>query len=812
MPAYDDPSTRGRAPAWGRCPSGQRRRSFRSERPQPRVAFNRQRIAAAAVGLLVLLGLGGPPGAATAAGLAIESVRTIHPPRIDGRLDDPVWQTAPVWREFVAFHPEPGASPSQPTAVRIVHDSEAIYLAYRCFDEQPGRIRGAVAPRDHAFADDWIGLILDPFGDGRSGVQLLVNPHGCQLDARIPGDGSGDDFTVDYRFASAAGRDSAGWSAELAIPFASLRYRAGDPIEMRIFALRHISRTGERLALPPIELGDSHWLARGLRVRFAGVAGGPPVDLLPALTWRAHAGRGPDGAWFENDGRGRLGGSLHWALTHQLILSAAYRPDFSQVEADARQVEVNQRFPVYYPEKRPFFLEGREFFALAAEGGALGAVFHSRTIECPRWGVKLSGRVGRRHAIGLLVAGDAPGAGVGGQGGMGGGDDSGAGTDGRVPQATMLIGRYSHALGPTATVGGYADLRETEGQGSSREEQTGTMGMDADVLLGTGIRMAGHLLWSRERDRTCDPGEAAVGDPEAAEADLAGVGCESRTRRSRGSAWTLQFQRPWERSFVQLRWQEVSPRFALGNGYLRRRGIREARLDFETRLFPDVRGIERLVPWLSATGAWAWGGRRTDRGVTFALRAEGQRQSALEVARRWSEEFFAGLTMATDAWTIRAGTQWIPGVQLQAVSQWERMPLYDAAAPAAGRARTLSVATILQPNDHWEIALEATTLRFRLEEVSTSLYNDAVLSARIRYQPNRHLFLRTIAEWDGFAGELLTDWLASFRYVPGTVVHLGLGNLYRDEEEGRALSTSLIRRKFEQQRELFLKIAYGFRF
>ncbi|MCK4413659.1 MAG: carbohydrate binding family 9 domain-containing protein [Candidatus Eisenbacteria sp.] len=717
--------------------------------------------------------------------MAIESVRTIHPPRIDGRLDDPVWQTAPVWREFVAFHPEPGASPSQPTAVRIVHDSEAIYLAYRCFDDQPGSIRAALAPRDQAFADDWVGLILDPFGDGRSAVQLLVNPSGCQLDARIPGDGSGDDFSVDYCFASATARDSSGWSAELAIPFASLRYQAGDPIEMGLFALRHVSRTGERLAMPPIQLGDSHWLARGLRVRFAGVAEGPPVDLLPALTWRAHAGRGLDGVWSERDDQAQLGGSLHWALTHHLVLSAAYEPDFSQVEADAPQVEVNQRFPIYYPEKRPFFLEGREFFCMSAEGGALGAIFHSRTIEQPRWGAKLSGRIGRRHALGLLVARDAPGDLSGAAGGAEGNGSPGTGASAELPEARILVARYAHVLSPTATVGGYADLRETAAGTGSGDKRTATMGLDADLLLGASVRLAGHWLHSREQAEEEGPD---------------------------GHAWTLRLQRPRERSFLQLRWQAVSPSFVLGNGYLQRRGIREARLDLETRLFPDVRGIERLIPWLSANGAWAWGGRRTDRGVTLALRAEGQRQSALEVARRWSEEFFAGLTMATHAWTIQASTQWIAGVQLQAITRWERVPFYDPYAPAPGCARTIAAAVTLQPTEHWETALETTILRFRLEEAKASLYDDAILSARIRWQPSRYLFFRAIGEWNGFAGELLTDWLASFRYVPGTVVHVGLGNLYRYEEEGRALSSNLIRRKYERQRELFLKIAYGFHF
>jgi hypothetical protein len=345
------------------------------------------------------------------------------PPVIDGKMDDEVWQTATAFKDFVQYRPVDLVAPSKPTEVRMGYDAKFLYLAFHAFDE-PDKVRATVAKRDNVFNDDWVGVWLDTFNDGRRSYELIFNPLGVQADA-IFTEGVNEDFSVDIVHESKGSITSDGYVVEVAIPFKSLRYTAGKGKLWGLHLLRTIKRfNNEQSSWMPLSRDNSSLLGqRGHITGLEGISTERTLELIPSFTVSQAGERVPTitpGARTEMEARGipvpvdsgrflnrpldtDIGLTAKFSLTPNSTLDFAFNPDFAQVEADATVVTANQRFPIFFEEKRPFFLEGKEIFE------TLISAVHTRTIVDPDYAFKFSGKQGR-NTYGLMVASDkAPG-------------------------------------------------------------------------------------------------------------------------------------------------------------------------------------------------------------------------------------------------------------------------------------------------------------------------------------------------------------------------------------------------------------------
>ncbi|HEV3467826.1 MAG TPA: DUF5916 domain-containing protein [Pyrinomonadaceae bacterium] len=344
-------------------------------------------------------------------------------PVIDGKMDEEVWQTAAVFKDFVQYRPVDLVAPTKPTEVRIGYDAKTLYIAFHAFDE-PDKVRATVAKRDNVFNDDWVGVWLDTFNDGRRSYELIFNPLGVQADA-IFTEGVSEDFSVDIVHESKGSVVSDGYVVEIAIPFKSLRYTAGKDKLWGLHLLRTIKRfNNEQSSWMPISKDNSSLLGqRGYVTGLEGISAERTLELIPSFTISESGERVPtitkgQAAGLEAQGlpvpvdTGRflnhpldqdIGLTAKFTLTPNSTLDFAYNPDFAQVEADATVVTANQRFPIFFEEKRPFFLEGKEIFETQ-----ISAV-HTRTIVDPDYAFKFTGKQGR-NTYGLMLASDnAPG-------------------------------------------------------------------------------------------------------------------------------------------------------------------------------------------------------------------------------------------------------------------------------------------------------------------------------------------------------------------------------------------------------------------
>src|SRR6266571_2362176 len=336
------------------------------------------------------------------------------PPVIDGKLDDEVWQHAVVLKDFIQVQPGDNIAPSKPTEVMLGYDAKFLYLAFHCYDE-PDKVRANIAKRDNIFDDDYVGILFDTFNDTRKAYEFDFNPLGVQADG-IWTSGQGEDFSLDIVLESKGMVTSDGYTIEVALPFKSLRYASGKDKVWGVHFWRRIKRFNNELDMwMPLDRDKSNWLAQaGHLTGFEGLSTERTLELIPSLTVSETGKRKAtltpgqlsanpallDPGKFVNEPI-KLDPGLtgKYSITPNVTLDFALNPDFAQVEADQLVVTANQRFPIFFPEKRPFFLEGIDIFQTQI------AAVHTRAIVDPDVAVKLTGKVGR-DTFGLLVASD----------------------------------------------------------------------------------------------------------------------------------------------------------------------------------------------------------------------------------------------------------------------------------------------------------------------------------------------------------------------------------------------------------------------
>ncbi len=366
------------------------------------------------------------------------------PIQIDGQLDEPAWQRAAVVP--LTHETDPGENVPPPVATEcfVTYDERHFYVAFRALDPDPAAIRARFADRDTAWDDDLVGITLDPFNDERRAFQFFVNPLGVQLDVFLDDLSDSDDDSWDALWESAGQVSPTGYTVEMAIPFSSLRFRESEETQTWGFeALRFYPRDRRhRIASQSRDRNISCHLCQISKLEgFGAVEAGRNVELTPTVTAsRTEEREGfPSGGFSSQGTESEVGISARWGITPNLNLNLTLNPDFSQVEADSAQLSVNEQFALFFPERRPFFQEGADFFSTR-----LSAVF-TRNVADPEWGVKLSGKVGK-NAIGLFAAEDAvtnlliPGK-----------ESSEAATLDLV--STDLVARYRRDLGKTSAIG-----------------------------------------------------------------------------------------------------------------------------------------------------------------------------------------------------------------------------------------------------------------------------------------------------------------------------------------------------------------------
>ena len=709
-----------------------------------------------------------------AAPLTHAAVRLPTAPVIDGVLDDEAWTAAPMstegWRSYNPLH---GDEIPQGTTVWVGYDTEAIYFAFRCDDPEPAGIKTSITRRDNIWADDWVGLSLDALGTGQVSYHLMVNPSGIQLDMINTISGY-EDTSPDYVWESAGRVNDRGYAVEIRLPLRSIRFQGGERVTMGILFWRRVSRTGVSVAWPALEPGT--WVFdKHARLTFADLEARPARDVIPSATLSRSEERATPSRWHSADHTGDLGLSAKWGLTDTVTLDATVNPDFSQVESDAFQVEVNQRFPVYYSEKRPFFMEGAGLFNLAgnAQGDAsmLYAV-NTRNIVDPILGAKLTGSIGR-VTFGTLTAVDqAPGR-----------------TDDledalRRREKLFQVARAQLSLNPGSYAGAMATFTSFDGR------RNAVAGADINLQFKGAQRVSGFILGSTTDD-----------DPD--DGDGTGLGLQANySFNSRRVSVSSQVEH-YDRAFV------------MDTAFLTRTGITNAWGYVDYNFYPD----KDRHPWIRRISPFTYYqvGRDREQGgdeyvSVTGTRVSFTRQGFFRADVMFAKEPWQGVEYESVRWRLSGNVQLFRWLRPYANLNVGDAIYYDAADPFLGRSGTTSAGATFQPNGRFSESIEYTRLVFDRPAAGARVYTVNLVNTRTTFQFSKSTAARAIVQYDSNEGRVLTDFLGSYEPRPGTVLYAGYGSLYRKRSyendewhdgQGAYLTT---------RRGLFLKASYLYRF
>ncbi len=675
---------------------------------------------------------------ALAASEAVALTRAETAPKIDGVLDDAVWQAAKPWSEFKTAKPDYGKPASEKTEVQLAYDREYIYVAFNCLDSEPSGIKTSTARRDSIDSDDWVAVVLDTFDDQQGGYMFVVNPSGIQMDGMLNQDGNANG-DYDMIWSSAGRMNGDGYTVELAIPFKSLRYPFKKVLTMGFGAARVIVRKSEQAHFPEFNPEQGSMLAQFQRITLTDVKYERNYELLPAITFSQNNLQ-REGSW-QRDSRqfdfsltGKLG------ITSDLTLDASYNPDFSQVESDAGQIDFNLRSSLYYSEKRPFFLEGKESFAMATpmEQDPLYAVVHTRTIVDPLLGFKLTGKVGRRDMVSSILALDE----FPGRVAFEEGDEELAGRN-----AVFTIFRYKRSLRKDSYLGGFYTGREFAGSFNR------LLGADGRFRLTPASTLEFHAFGSLSRGGS---------DSDSLAGSAVGVRYNYSTRK-----WYMEFG-----------FNDISRNFRTDVGYVSRVGLTTLPWLVIRNIYPRSKFFQRIEPFY-------WGYVARDRfsnlyetSNIFVVRFFMPRQSQLRFEAVVGNEVFADQRFTSNAWRVMGYTQILKQIYLEASVRRGDMIFYDPDAPFQGQGTRVSVALIFQPDERWNNMASLEFIDFFRKDGGERVYDYTILRDRLTFQLNKYLFLRGIVEYNTYYKKLTADLLASFTYIPGTVIYLGYGSAY----------------------------------
>ncbi|HWN07726.1 MAG TPA: DUF5916 domain-containing protein [Pyrinomonadaceae bacterium] len=812
---------------------------------------------------------GSPSGAKGAVVLPPEKANPViipkfdKPPVIDGNLNEPVWQSATVLKDFYQIDPGDNTAPSKPTEVLIGYDPKFLYIAFRAFDE-PDKIRSTVAKRDNIFSDDYVGFYLDTFNDQRRAFEIFFNPLGIQGDGVLT-EGRGEDFSVDLLLESKGIIGPEGYTVEIAIPFKSLRYEAGKGKLWGAHFFRRIQRFNRELDswMPFSRSISGNMNQAGHLAGLEGIAAERTIELIPSLTlsesgrfvrsFTPPVGVVDPGRIVNEPVKFDPGLTAKFTPSSALTLDLAINPDFAQVEADQIVVTTNQRFPIFFPEKRPFFLEGIDIFSTPIDA------VHTRSIVDPDLAVKLSGKRGP-DTFGLMLASDN------GPGNLNA-DDRGALINCQRSRQInpALLCRNENIVDKNAYVG-VLRLKHDLGKSENTigmlatsynfiEKRNQLAGVDGRFKLDKQTTFNFQLLGTHSRNFFYDPNEN-----------------RNNYRTGNGLGYTLAYSVSGRNLGWELYGEGFTKDYRADVGFFGRTNtnFNSFFARYDTDRNPKKKIINRHVHNFSWIG-YDFQGRIQNWESEFYIEWRLPRNSYFSLAyepayeRILEEEFGAKRTATRNGaffgpddersvqkhhFFIAGSSQWSKKIQFNARAVWRRNHLdldfgggrryprvsppalvarelaangqcpnssgvfaagcFPALDPGAGNLFELTGAVTYQPTNELRMSLNLVRQQLVRKDTGLTAFDINLLTFRGTYQFTRATFARAIVDYNTLSRRARAQLLAGWTPSPGTSFYVG----YNDDmnySEPNPFTAQIVPGFRRNSRTYFIKMSYLFR-
>ena len=735
---------------------------------------------------------------------------------VDGNISEAVWSRAAKLSGFSQYQPVDGRPAEEPTEVLVWYSADAIWFGVKAKELHGNVVRATKANRDDIASEDHVQILLDTENGRQLSFLFGVNALGVQQDGTRsanfaggaggvsatgggfrninPLDGSVD-LNPDYVFESKGRLVPAGYEVEVRIPFKSLRYQDARVQSWGIHILRRIQHTGYQDTWAPAVRANANFLAQagtldGLHDMHRGLV----LEATPTMTARV------DGTPRVSAGRtyrstSEFGADAKWGVRQNLSLNATINPDFSQVEADIGQVLLNERFALFYPEKRPFFLDGLELFDTPNQ------LIYTRQIAAPRAGLKLAGRVAGSNIAAMAVQDD----------------DVSSWGEGHNPLFGIV--RLRRDIGRKYTLGSVVTSRED--------------GDDYSRLAGADFRFYHSKLYF-------------------VQLQAAQAWTDSINTRNNGSLLQADWDRTGRAWGFHYTLRGIEPGFRAAAGFVNRTGIVEART-FNRFSFYGARDalVQTYGTFVQATRTWDYSAGRplleTTEAITPTATLRGGWQLTAGIARNgfaYNAANYIGLNVITQGDTtefivpgfednqfsgsFRVTTPTLRILSATAGVTYAKTPIFREASP--GRSTRIDGAVDLRPTTSVRASFQMSRLTLDRTHDDSRFSAETIPRLKVEYQMTRAIFFRLVGQYaarsrtplidrNGNAivvngvldtgtksNEFTTDWLFSYRPIPGTLAYFGYGSTMVEPNEFRF-------RDLERTRDGFFgKLSYLFRF
>ncbi len=661
---------------------------------------------------------------------------------------------------FIQNAPVDGAAATEKTEVWMGHTSTALYMVFICHDRHPSQIRGHLARRENILTDDNVSVLLDPFQDRRRGVLFSVNSFGVQADAAWS-ESDGTDYSYDQIWDSEGRTTPEGWLALIAIPFRSLRFR-GLGSDWGVVFSRNFPRNSEVDYWPRVATNISGVLSQeGTLHGIEGVTGSRNIQVNPYVLGQNEKtllNLDPNNPFFSSRKfEGTAGGEVKAILKDSIVFDATVNPDFSDVESDQPQFTVNQRYPVYFPELRPFFLENANYFSTPI------TLLYTRNIIRPEYGARITGKIGRTN-LGILAIDDRePGQ--------------------TVPQtdplyskrAGFFVGRVSEDIGKNSSVG----LMYTDEEFGGGWNRVG--GIDFNARLGDKWTVLGQTVESSTKGGTAT---AATVFP---------------TGYAAGPASILEINRNGHALNFSTQFKDYSTNFQSQVGFIQTSNFRDNHTHANYQWYPKHSVVQSFGLELNQNLAFDHQNNRIFHYTTFdpfwllprnlviaPLIGENsdtvgpQNGYALSHSINFTENFVGGVVRGAPLAQFNFNLQWLHGGNVN------YNPIAGA-TPSLMHQDNVQFLFTLQPIE--QLTVDNTYLLDRDHSVRDGqlVYESQTFRTKLNYQFTRALSARVIVEYDSTLAnpaetsiprtkQVQTQALLTWLPHPGTAIYIGYNN------------------------------------
>jgi hypothetical protein len=680
--------------------------------------------------------------------------RTAGQIKIDGEFDDAGWQGAAKATNFADYTPGDRTKPPVETEVLVTYDDENLYLAFLCNDD-PKTIRYSLRDRDEIFDADCVGILLDTYGDASWAYEIFVNPLGCQGDVRLLSSGE-EDVSFDIVYHSKGRLTDKGYQVEVSIPFSSLRFPDRTTQEWKATFWRiHPRNSREESSWAAIDRDIPCVMCQwGTLKGLENVKPGRNFEFLPSLisyqTTHLSDPENPNSGLYNDKIKAEGALNFRYLLSSDLTADFTYNPDFSQIESDAAQIDVNSPFALYYPEKRPFFQEGSDLFQTY-----VNAVY-TRSINDPLMAMKLTGRL-NRTAIGYIGARDR-----------------------KTPQVLpfeesseqLEVGEsYSNVLRVKQTFmedsyfGALLTDRRLDNDGAGT-----VVGGDGSVRLLKNYRLNVGAFASR----TMEPTDTAMSQGVYPTTFERGRHTSAFDGESYwGHALFAAIDRDARVWNFNLNYTGLSPTFRVDNGYLDRNDRQTVNFWNRLNFRPNTRVVDEVSIYLESARVWNFAGQRKDEWLVPELSVLFKRQTQVVINYLWSREtyrevYFPGIRRLG----IEMESNFSKPVSIGFGLSHGRFVARLVDPPVLGRGTNYSVSATLRLWQRLVVVPQLDYSKLAYPDGS-KIYSGFVSRTRFNYQFNREWFLRLVVQYDDFDRSLSIEPLLSYKLNPFTIFYLG---------------------------------------